>query len=178
MLKKQWFRGVKTLFKKLSRCSYQRTVQYRSGRPSPPRTATVITQETKRKPTPSPLPAAQTDRAQRHSTPSHHSTTPRFCCLSSPPATKEPRPFHGSALACSLRFRLPLFARGNRSELAGGAPRARSGRGGGGGAAQSRCSGSERWRPRRGRRRRGTSGSCGGSSSCRPTADASTATGS
>lgn len=35
---------------------------------------------------------------------------------------------------------------------------------------------SEQWRPRRGKRRRGTSESCGGSSSCHPTADASTAT--
>jgi hypothetical protein len=164
-----WFRGVKTLFKKLSRCSYQRTtVQVRaSGQHS---------DSSKRK-----KPNANQRRARRRTgttppvaRPLSPTIPPRLAsaALCSPPATKEPHPFPGSALlppipASTLRSRKSLGARRRGAALDSGEGGRWSGR-----------SDSERWLPRRGRRRRGTSGSCGGSSSCRPTADASTATGS
>lgn len=75
--------------------------------------------------------------------------------------------------ASTRRSRKPLGAR--RRDITG-RPRARHGRGEAVEWPTLSRSDSEQWRPRRGRRRRGTSESCGGSSSCHPTADASTAT--
>jgi hypothetical protein len=117
-----WFRGVKTLFKKLSRCSYQRTtVQVRasgqhSDSGSPVRNGRNQTQTN----------AEPADgQARRRQSPDHSLPPFRHASLLLPsallPLQKNRTHFPGAP--CSLRFRRPLFARGNRSELAGGAPR-------------------------------------------------------
>ena len=141
------------MFKKLSRCSYQRTVQVTrsppmsgpgvraSGHPQIPlthtRTATAVaqfeTEETKRKPTPSP----QTDRhdASRQSTLSHHSATPtpRFCCPLLSSRYKRTAPISRERPAPSDSGVHSSFAEIARSSPA--VPRARFRERGGGGVA-------------------------------------------